>query len=699
MPGRVYARRAVNRLASETSPYLRQHAENPVDWYPWGEEALARAREEDRPLLLSVGYSACHWCHVMAHESFEDPDVAAVMNELFVNVKVDREERPDVDALYMQATLALTGQGGWPMTVFLTPDGRPFYAGTYFPPTPRGGLPGFVELCRGVAHAYRSRREDVEHAAGEVGRRLAASAQRTPSSELLTRQVVDDALVGLARQFDAAHGGFGGAPKFPPSLALEFLLRRVWARPEDRHAREMAEITLRRMAAGGIYDQVGGGFHRYSVDAIWLVPHFEKMLYDNALLARVYALAWRLTGEPLYRRVSEETLDYLLREMRGPDGGLCAAQDADTPEGEGAFFVWTPEQLAAALPPEQVRAVELRYGVTPQGNFEGATILSVVRPLEDVSRELGRDAEPLLAEARRALYEVRSRRTAPARDGKVVTAWNGLAVAALADAGLAFGRPDYLDAARETAAFLLDTLVVDGRLRRVLMEGEARHPGYLDDHADLAHGLLVLYEATFEPRWLAAARETAERMRALFADPEGGGFFYAGSDGETLVARTRELEDHPTPAGNSQAAWVLLRLAALSGDAALESEAIGALRLVREEMAHFPQAFGTALVATDFLTAGAVEVAVVGAPDDPAAAALLAEARAGAGPAAVLAAGDPTDPAAAEAVPLLRERPLVDGRPAAYVCRGFTCQAPVTDPEALRAQLAAAAPAGSVAGM
>jgi uncharacterized protein len=679
----------VNRLARETSPYLRQHAGNPVDWYPWGEEALARAREEDRPVLLSVGYSACHWCHVMAHESFEDPEVAAVMNDLFVNVKVDREERPDVDALYMQATLALTGQGGWPMTVFLTPDGRPFYAGTYFPPSPRGGLPGFVELCQGVAHAYRHRRGDVEHAAGEVGRRLAAGARRSPSRELLTRRLVDDALVGLARQFDPAHGGFGDAPKFPPSLALEFLLRRVWARPDDRHAREMAEITLRRMAAGGVYDQVGGGFHRYSVDAVWLVPHFEKMLYDNALLARVYTLAWRLTGEPLYRRVAEETLDYLLREVRGPDGGFCAAQDADTAEGEGAFFTWTQAQLAEALPPEQARAVELRYGVAPPGNFEGATILSVVRPTEEVSRELGRDAEPLLAEARRALYAARARRLAPERDGKVLTGWNGLAVAALADAGALLERPDYLDAARETAAFLLEHLVVDGRLRRVWMEGEARHLGCLDDHADLAHGLLVLYEATFEPRWLAAARELADGILVLFADPEGGGFFYAGADAETLVARTRELEDHPTPAGNSQAAWVLLRLAALTGETALETEAVGALRLVREEMARFPQAFGTALVATDFHTAGPREVAVVGPPDDPATAALLAVARAEAGPAAVLAAGDPGDLAASEAVPLLAGRPLVEGRPAAYVCRGFACRAPVTDPEALRAELRA----------
>jgi uncharacterized protein YyaL (SSP411 family) len=679
----------MNRLAGETSPYLRQHAGNPVDWYPWGEEALGRAKAEDRPILLSIGYSACHWCHVMAHESFEDPAVAAVMNDLFVNVKVDREERPDVDALYMQATLAMAGHGGWPMTVFLTPDGRPFYAGTYFPPTARSGLPGFVDLCQSVAHAYRHRRDDVEHQAGEVGRRLREAARRTAADGDLGRGITDDALVGLARQFDSRHGGFGGAPKFPPSLALEFLLRRVWARPEDHHAREMAEITLRRMAAGGVYDQVGGGFHRYSVDEVWLVPHFEKMLYDNALLASDYVLAHRLTGEPLHRRVAEETLDYLLREMRGEDGGLCSAQDADTPEGEGAYFVWTPAELHDLLPPEQARAVELRYGVTPEGNFEGRTILSLVRSEEDVTAAIGQDAAPLLAAARATLLEARGRRTPPGRDDKVLAGWNGLAIAALADAGVALARPDYLDAAREVAAFCLERMVVGGRLRRVWMDGQARHLGCLDDHADLAHGLLALYGATFEPRWLEAARRLAGQIRELFADPEGGGFFYTGSDAEPLIARTRELEDHPTPAGNSQAAWVLLRLAALTGDRALEDEALGALRLVREEMARWPQAFGTALVALAFHVADPLEVAIAGPLDDPATQALVRVARESAGPAAVIAAGDPADPGAAAAAPLLADRPPLDGRPAAYVCRGFTCRAPVADPEALRAELRA----------
>jgi uncharacterized protein len=674
----------MNRLATETSLYLRQHAENPVDWYPWGHEAFERARAQDRPVLLSVGYSSCHWCHVMAHESFEDQAVASVMNELFVNVKVDREERPDVDALYMQATLSMVGHGGWPMTVWLTPEGKPFYAGTYFPPTPRGGMPGFVQVCQAVNDAYRERRHDVDAQAAEIENRITRLSARSPSLELITSRVADDATVGLARSFDPVEGGFGGAPKFPPSLALEFLLRRVWARPDDTHAREMAEITLRRMAEGGIHDQVGGGFHRYSVDAVWLVPHFEKMLYDNALLARAYTLAHRVTGGEEHRTVAESTLDYLLREMRAPDGGFASAQDADSPGGEGAFFVWTPESLAEVLDPDEVRAVSLRYGVRPEGNFEGATILHVAAPMEALIEEVGPDAQLILSSARGKLYAARLDRPAPARDDKVLAGWNGLAVAAFADAGLLFERPDYLDAARETAAFCLDRLVVDGRLRRVWMAGEARHLGCLDDYADLAHGLLVLYEATFEPRWLTAARQLATGMMDLFHDAAEGGFFYAGSDGETLLARTRDLEDHPTPGGNSQAAWVLLRLADLTGEGELESAALRALQLVRDDMARFPQAFGTALVAADYLTGARREIAIVGPMDDPGTQALVTTARADAGPAAVIACGNPTDDEAVSAAPLLADRPLVEGRPAAYVCRDFSCQAPVTDPDALR---------------
>ena len=678
----------MNRLATEASLYLRQHADNPVDWYPWGEEAFARAVAEDKPVLLSVGYSACHWCHVMAHESFENPEIAALMNDLFVCIKVDREERPDVDALYMQATLGLTGSGGWPMTVFLTPDAKPYYAGTYFPPEARHGMPGFPELLRHVGDAYHSRKDEVQLTAGKLEERLAASADRAPAPDDLPRRIVDDAVTGLAMSFDPVQGGFGGAPKFPPHLALEFLLRRLWADPQDHNARQMVETTLHRMADGGIHDQVGGGFHRYSVDGIWLVPHFEKMLYDNALLARVYAMAYRVTGEARWREVAERTLDYLLREMRAPDGGFAAAQDADSPGGEGAFFVWTVEQLTKVLARDEAQAIVLRYGMRPEGNFEGANILYVAAPMEAVAQRVGPDAGLLVASALGKLYAARSGRLAPARDDKVVASWNGLAIAAFADAGVWLDRNDYLDVARRAATFVLDNLIVDGRLHRVWAAGAARHLGCLDDFADLAHGLLTLYDATFEPRWLVAARDLVDQMVGLFADHDGVGFFYSGSDGEVLIARTRDVEDHPTPSGNSQAALVLLRLAALTGDGHLATRATGALRLVGEELARYPQAFGTALVALDHATSpNRVEVAIVGPSGDAATTVLVRAARAAAGPFTTIAVGDPDDAAPADAAPLLAGRTIVDGVPAAYICRNFTCDAPVTDPAALTAAM------------
>ena len=560
----------MNRLAEEPSLYLRQHADNPVDWYPWGDEALDRARREDRPILLSVGYSSCHWCHVMAHESFEDPEIAAVMNELFVNIKVDREERPDIDALYMQATLALTGRGGWPMTVFLTPDRRPYYAGTYFPPTARGGLPAFADVCRALAEAYRDRRDDVIAQAEQATGRIAAMARGRASGDAPDPDAafLDDAVVGLAREFDPIQGGFGGAPKFPAPLALEFLAARA-ARPGgDRHSREMLDLTLGRMAAGGIHDHVGGGFHRYAVDGQWLVPHFEKMLYDNALLGRVYAQGYRVTGRDEHARVAQGVFDYLLREMRVAGGGFAAAQDADSPGGEGAFFVWTPDQLAAVLDEAQLAAVTARYGVTAEGNREGTNILRPVASVDAVSEHLGTDAAPLLTAARQALYAARATRPAPARDDKVIAAWNGLTIAGLADAGSILRRPEYIDAAIGAAAFVLDELVVAGRLHRAHMGGRAVGLGHLDDHADMCHGLLRLYAATFQPRWLTEARDLAARMVDLFGDGDGG-FYYTGSDAEGLLVRTRDVEDQPTPSGNSQAAHVLMRIAVLSGVMAL----------------------------------------------------------------------------------------------------------------------------------
>jgi len=677
----------MNRLAQESSLYLRQHADNPVDWYPWGAEALARAAAEDKPLLISIGYSSCHWCHVMAHESFEDPDIAAVMNAHFVCIKVDREERPDVDALYMQATLLLARQGGWPMTVFATPDGRPYFAGTYFPPTSRGSMPGFAELCAWMANVYRERGEDVEAQAAELVGHMTRIAARRSTATGISADTVATAVAELAARFDHAQGGFGVAPKFPPSTVLEFLLG-VDGSPETAGAaQEMATVTLRRMADGGIRDQIGGGFHRYATDDIWLVPHFEKMLYDNALLARAYVCAARGSHDPRWREVAEQTLDYLVREMELPGGGFAAAQDADSPGGEGAFFVWTPDEIDALLPPEQARAVTLRFGVTARGNFEGRTILHAALPLPLLAEELGTDPMPLLGPAVATLYVARGRRPAPARDDKLITAWNGLAIAAFADAGVAFDRPDYLDVAARAAARILDEVIVGGRVYRTLQDGKARHLGQLEDYADLICGLVQLYTATFAPRWLAAARRLADDMIGLFADVEWHGLFATGADAPSLLVRMRDLEDQPTPSGNSQAASVLVRLAGLTGRTDYLELAERALAVVGDEIAHVPLAFGTALCVADRLTGPRREIAILGDPEDPATRALIAVARDHAGRGDVVACADPTDTAALEAVPLLAERPLVDGGPAAYVCEGFACLAPVTSPGALRAAL------------
>ena len=676
----------MNRLQDEASLYLRQHADNPVDWWPWGEAALAEATERDVPILLSVGYSSCHWCHVMAHESFEDAAVAEVMNANFVPVKVDREERPDVDDLYMQATVAMTGHGGWPMTVFLTPGGEPFYAGTYFPPVARGGLPSFRDLLEGIAEAWGERRGELVAQGASLARGLASAS--ASGGEEIPADAIDSALVGMARAFDPDQGGFGRSPKFPPSAALEYLLRRGWAEPGNGHARAMAELTLVRMAEGGIHDHVGGGFHRYSVDGIWLVPHFEKMLYDNAQLAAVYAMAADILGNPGLGTTAGRTLDYLLREMRTPEGGFAAAQDADSPGGEGAYFTWTPAQLEEVLTPEEVTAVRARFGVTEEGNFEGATILSVRAPMSDVAVAVGGDPAALLGSALRTLYSARAARPAPGRDDKMIASWNGLAIAAFAEAGRRLSRPDYLAAAAEAADAVLGEMIVDGRLMRTHSGGRPRHLGQLDDHADLCHGLLTLYEATFEPRWVVAAKDLVARMIELFADDAGAGFWAAGSDGPQLIARMRSLDDQPTPGGNSQAARVLTRLASLTGDWEMRSRAEDALELAAEHIARAPQAMGVALTALSTLRAEPREVAIVGDPEDPRTAELIATARAEAGPWATIAARAPGDEAAAEAVPLLAGRTPEGGAPTAWVCRRFTCRAPVTSPADLAAALA-----------
>ncbi len=620
----------MNRLTQETSPYLLQHADNPVEWHPWGEEALARARAEGKPLLVSIGYSACHWCHVMERESFADEATAAVMNELFVNVKVDREERPDVDAVYMDAVVALTGQGGWPLTVFLTPGGEPFYGGTYFPPEPRHGLPSFRQVLRAVAGAYSERPEDVAAQAEVLVDALRRSAETEPSREPLTEALLAEAEHNLLAQLDPRWGGFGHAPKFPPASVLEFLLRRGTLGP--------VQLTLDGMAAGGMHDLVGGGFHRYSVDGEWLVPHFEKMLYDNALLVPPYLHAWLETGEERYRAVAEGTLDYLLRELRLPDGGFASSQDADTDGVEGLTYTWTAEDGA---PAELLEPFEHGRSIL-RGELDEAT--------------------------RTRLLEIRDGRPQPALDDKVIAAWNGLALAALAEGGRRLDRPDLLAAARE-----LGELLTAEPLWRTLRDGRPKYPAYLDDYANVAHGLYELHVATGELRWLHEARRIALLAVELFGDPQRGGFFLTPADGEPLVARQKAFDDNPTPAGSSMLAFVLLRLARIWGDDELEREAVGALRLVRDLLPRAPAAFGWALCALDLHLSPPRELAIVGGPDTEVARAVLR----GFDPNAVVAFGPADD------VPLLEGKTLVEDRPAVYVCERFVCRAPVTDPVGL----------------
>jgi uncharacterized protein len=652
-----------NRLAQETSPYLLQHRENPVDWYPWGEEALARAREEDLPILLSVGYSACHWCHVMERESFENPETAAYMNEHFVCVKVDREERPDVDAIYMEAVQAMTGHGGWPMTVFLDPDGVPFYGGTYFPPDESRGMPSFRMVMEAVVHAFETQREEIRERAPGTRARLAALSKIEPR-DLPAAAELEEAVSRLLAAADRDNGGFGGAPKFPPTSALDLLLA--------RGEREVAELTLDKMLAGGIYDQLGGGFARYSVDAVWLVPHFEKMLYDNGLLARAYLHGWQVFGHERYRRACEETLDWVLREMRGPEGGFYSALDADSEGEEGRFYVWTPDQIREVLG-DAAEPVLSYYGISEGGNFERSNVLHL-------ADGAAAPEPPRLADARRALLEARAQRVRPGLDDKRLTSWNALALAALADAGAVLGREDYLDAARRCAEFLLGTMRdSDGRLLRTYKDGDARLNAYLEDHAFLVEALLTLYEATFEQRWFDEARALAEAMIERFGDPERGAFYSTSSDHEELIARRKEVGDHPIPSGNSSAAMGLLRLAALTGERRYEEAAEGVLALFAKPAVQHPDAFAHLLRALDFHLAPTREVALVGEDLSELAAVVREDVR----PHLVIAGGTEgtNEPS------LLAGRASVDGQPTAYVCEDFTCQLPVTEPTELRRQL------------
>jgi uncharacterized protein YyaL (SSP411 family) len=655
-----------NRLAHESSPYLLQHRDNPVDWYPWGEEALARSRELDRPLLVSIGYSACHWCHVMAHESFEDPQVAALMNEHFVSVKVDREERPEVDAMCMEAVQAMTGRGGWPLNAFLTPEVVPFYAGTYFPPQPAHGMPSWQTVLQAVAEAWQERREEIRAQGAEVLRSLGASAELTPSPEPIRDELVANAVPAIGAHYDQLNGGFGGAPKFPQASAIEFLLA--------RGEREMSLGSLEAMARGGIYDQIGGGFARYSVDASWTVPHFEKMLYDNALLARAYLHGWQVSGDDLFRRVCRETLDWALREMRGPEGGFCAALDADSEGVEGKFYVWTLAELSEVLGPSLADDAIAYFGVSERGNFEhGLNVLEARGP------------EPAaLEEIRRRLFEARSRRVRPGLDDKRLTGWNALMLSALAAAGAVLEEPRYIDAAVGCAAFLLEQLRDDeGRLLRTWKDGRARIAAYLEDYAFLLEALLTLYESTFDPRWYEEAVGLADALIDRFEDRERGGFFTTAEDDHELPVRRKDLDDSPIPSGNSAAAFGLLRLALLSGENRFERHALGVLRLLFPLAVRHPLAFAHLLGAADFYVSPVREVAIVGPSDE--ATRLLRVVRAELRPHVVLAARIGEQPA--DDVPLLEGRGAIDGHAAAYVCEHFVCGAPVRTPEQLAAVL------------
>jgi uncharacterized protein YyaL (SSP411 family) len=646
-----------NRLARETSPYLRQHAENPVDWYAWSPEAFERARQEDKPILLSVGYAACHWCHVMAHESFENPETAAIMNERFVNIKVDREERPDVDGIYMQAVQAMTGHGGWPMTMFLTPAGEPFYGGTYFPPSDHHGLPAFNRVLQSVADAYYTRRESLE----QTTRRLRAlydtvGAAAEPSGSL-SKAMLDRAYKGIAARYDAVNGGFEGAPKFPMAMVLDFVLRREPA---------MAIESFRHMARGGIYDQLGGGFHRYAVDAIWLIPHFEKMLYDNALLARLGVHIWQATKDPEVRAVTERTLDWVAREMTDPSGGFYASLDADSAGREGSFYVWTAAELDKVLGPDAV-AVKAYYSVTASGNFEGANVLHVAKPDAATPAVIDRARAKLLAE--------RATRVRPARDEKILASWNGLMLRALTDAARTFGRADYHAQAVANGEFLARTMVrPDGRVMRSHAFGVTKIDGFLEDHAAVALGFIGLYELTFEAKWLERARQIASAIERQFWDEHQRLFFDTARDADPLIVRPRDITDNAVPSGTSLAAALYLHLAELTGDNALRERAEWVLT-------HAP-AFGYLLGVADTVVNGALQVALAGDPSDAGFRALDTVVATTYAPRLVLAGGR------ADGVRLLADRPPVDGRATAYVCRGFVCDRPVTGPPDLQRLLA-----------
>ena len=674
-----------NRLAVEASPYLQQHADNPVEWYPWGDEAFILAKQEDKPVLLSVGYAACHWCHVMAHESFEDPVTAAMMNEGFINIKVDREERPDVDSIYMSAVVALTGQGGWPMTVMLTPDGAPFFGGTYFPPSPRYGMPSFRQVLESVSNAWQTRRADILESAEQITGQLNRMAVARGSEAALDKAALDEAFVNIQGQFDSVWGGFGSAPKFPQAMTIEFLLRQH-VNNGDAGALHMAERTLEMMANGGMYDQLGGGFARYSTDNKWLVPHFEKMLYDNALLSAAYLHAWRVTKRPLYRRIVEETLDWVMVEMRHEQGGFYSSLDADSEGVEGKFYVWQADEVTQALG-EDAPLFMSYFGVTPQGNWEGQNILHIRRDITDVADEFSMaidDVRARLGQGRGKLYALRARRPWPGLDTKVLTAWNGLMLKSFAEAGRDLGRPDYLEVAEQNATFLYTQMRREnGRLYRSWKEGHgAKFNAFLEDYAYLAEGLLALYQSTFEPRWYLWLEELAALIMAHFQDTAKGGFYDTSDDHESLILRPKDVQDNATPSGSAAAATALLMLSLISGDRAYWDAALASVSALGDLPAKYPTGFAHWLCAIDFILNDPLEVAIIGRPESADTRRLLDVIYQRYRPNLVVATGS-----GVAGVPLLSGRPLIDGQATAYVCRQFVCQSPVTDPSALEQML------------
>ncbi len=692
----------INHLIHETSPYLLQHAHNPVDWYPWGEEALQRAKDEDKPIFLSIGYSACHWCHVMAHESFENEAIAAVMNEHFINVKVDREERPDLDEIYMNAVIALSGSGGWPMSVFLTPDLKPFYGGTYYPPDDRYGRAGFPTVLKGVADAWENRREEVLQGAGQLTAHITQQMSTAPAAEgELTQALLDGAIKQLHASYDAEEGGWGHAPKFPSSASIHFALR-AWNRSGDPATLAMATKTLDAMARGGMYDQLGGGFHRYSVDGQWLVPHFEKMLYDNAQLAPAYMEAWQATQNPYYRRIAIEILDYELRDMRDERGAFHSAEDADSEGEEGKFYIWTKGEIVAALGEADAAIFCAYYNVKDGGNFSsheyyhaGQNILHMTQSAAAIAADLGMDEAALekrMAPLRAQLLAIRAKRVRPGLDDKVLTAWNAMMITALARGARVLDEPRYATAAVEAGTFLLmHMLREDGTLLRTHRHGESRLPGYLDDYASTANAFVDLYETTFDLKWLAAADRIVQSMHARFWDETTGNYFYTGEDHQNLIVRTKPTYDGAEPSGNATAAMALLRLSKLIDNREYHERAGRILAASRGEMSRAPQGYLRMLLATDFLLHPPREIAVAGALDDPATQALLRALHATFVPNQVLAHIDPGADDAADRiarVPLLAHKERVGGKPAAYVCKNFTCKLPVTEAAALIAELA-----------